>query len=295
MTYERMCKQISNLLDFLHFWFNNMIFATANGYGYKRLHAGIPSGMLATQYIDSFCNLFIIYDSLLEFNLSEDEIRMCKFIVMGDDNCGFLPWNLCKAYAIVDFINQYAKERYNMTLNVTKSRITDNRQKIETLAYECNFGNPKRSIEKLFSQLCYPERGYRDKYMSMRAIGIVYASCGQDLTFYQFCRDVFYTFLPYATPLTPLERQKLTRIRPGPFKLLDEPPKFLFELKFPDHQDIIEIIQTWHGPLSFEPKWNRSHFINDPDESPPLYECLAQARRRFEIQSGLLPTLPLRV
>nr|QXV86363.1 RNA-dependent RNA polymerase [Partitiviridae sp.] len=295
MSYERMAKQISNLLDFLHYWFNNMTFITANGYAYQRKYAGIPSGMLATQYLDSFCNLYIIYDAFFEFNLSDDEIESCKFIVMGDDNCGFLPWNIIKAFEIVDFINNYAKERYNMTLNMNKSRVTDNRQKIETLAYQCNFGNPKRSIDKLFAQLCYPERGYRDKFMSMRAVGIAYASCGQDLTFYNFCKDVFYTFLPYATPLTPDERTKFTRQLPGPFKLIDEPPEFLFELKFPDYQDIINMISRWHGPLTPEPKWNRSHFINAPDESLPLIETLAQARDRFLIKSGLLPTLPQRV
>lgn len=88
-----------------------------------------------------------------------------------------------------------------MTLNMKKTIITDQRQYIQTLAYSCNFGMLTRPIEKLIAQLCYPEHGHVDKYISIRVNWFGYASCRYDYTFYLLCKDVCHTFLPYAAPL----------------------------------------------------------------------------------------------
>jgi hypothetical protein len=84
---------------------------------------------------------------------------------------------------------EYYSFKESITCN--KSIITDDRSKIETLSYQC-FGKLKKDIEKLVAQLSYPEHGYIDKYMSMRAIGIAYASWGIDPVFHH----EFQFFLP---------------------------------------------------------------------------------------------------
>lgn len=114
-----------------------------------------------------------------------------------------------------------------MKINLDKSIVTDQRQYIQTLSYQCNFGRPKRPVDKLIAQLCFPEHGYADKFMSARAIGIAYASCGYDYTFYLFCKDVYNIFLPFAAPLTQDAIQKMQKYLPGIFKLQDEIPPYL--------------------------------------------------------------------
>lgn len=179
-------KKMSNLLTFLHTWYKSMVFITADGYGYQRTSAGVPSGMLNTQYLDSFGNLYLILDGLLEFGFSEEKIKDIRFFIMGDDNSGFTRLPLEELEAFISWFEQYARRRWNMKLSQTKSIITALRHKIEILSYQCNFGMPKRPIQKLVAQLCYPERQMKPKYMSYRAIGMAYAAAGSDITFHNF-------------------------------------------------------------------------------------------------------------
>lgn len=260
---------MKNLLQFLHLWFDNMTFVTADGYSYRRTVAGIPSGMLNTQYLDSYCNLFVMVDAMIEYGFSDQEIEDTKIYVMGDDNSAFTNWPLHRTEQFVDFISVYAHDRWNMNLSRTKCIVTDLRQNIETLSYRCNFGRPTRNLDKLIAQLCYPEHGVNQKYMSARAIGIAYAACGCDATFHEFCKDMYHTFLPYAEPLTPEMKATFSKYLPGQFKLLDNPTFFLDLEHFPSIDDIHEQVHKWHGELLDTPKWNVSHFINKCDYAPP--------------------------
>lgn len=110
--------------------------------------------------------------------------------------------------------------------------------------------------------------------MSARAIGIAYASCGCDYTFYLFCKDVYNLFLPFAAPLTPYVISKMQKYLPGIFKLQDEVPAYLQTLIFPTFQEINDEVSTWKGELPFSPKWNYSHFINPPTFTPQHSETL---------------------
>lgn len=44
-----------------------MTFVDAEGDAYRRQHAGIPSGMLSTQFTGSFCSLFLLFEGLVEY------------------------------------------------------------------------------------------------------------------------------------------------------------------------------------------------------------------------------------
>lgn len=282
MSQQKMYRILNNLLEFIHLWFTNMIFITPTGYAYTRLHAGIPSGMLNTQYIDSYANLFIICDAMLEFGFNPNEIKQMKFLIMGDDNCCLSNISLTHMTQFFEFLEDYAVKRFNMHINMSKSILTSHRGKIELLSYECNFGRPSKNIEKLAAQLLYPERGCKKEYMSSRAVGIAYAACGKDRTFHDFCHDVFNTYLPYAEKITPEKIEQLKRYLPGPFQAMDELPPFLLELSFPDLYTVNEILSTWSGELPFSPKWNEAHFSNPPDYIPHFYTTLAQAREKHK-------------
>jgi len=268
LTEAELYNRMHNLLTFLHLWYNNMTFLSQDGFAYRRTYAGVPSGMLNTQYLDSFGNLFLILDGFIEYGLSDDEIKSFILFIMGDDNSGFMKWPINKLDNFMTWFENYAKERWNMILSKTKSVVTNNRLNIETLGYRCNGGKPRRSISKLVAQLCYPEHGPIPKYMSARAIGIAVASCAQDHTFYLLCKDVYETFKDQAVEVTPETIEQIVRFLPGHFRLLDSYSEVLNLETFPTFFEIEEMISRWRGPLTFSPKWNYFHFMKDPDFGP---------------------------
>jgi hypothetical protein len=259
--YERM----DNLLHFLHLWYNNMTFLSIDGYAYRRNFCGVPSGLYNTQYLDSFGNLFILIDSMIEFGFTDEEIESFVLFVLGDDNTVFLTIDIARVKSFLTFLETYALSRYNMTLSLVKSILTTLRSRITTLGYACNHGNPKRDIDKLVAQLCYPERTFRPHTMSMRAIGIAYASAGQDVVFHSFCQDVYNIFRDdyrqNARATAALRQQVFANYDAElPFDLDSEtvPP-------FPSFMQIRQTYSSYAGPLSFAPKWNYAHFVNSPD------------------------------
>jgi hypothetical protein len=292
LTPEKMFTRISNMLHFLHTWYNNMVFITADGFSYIRQHAGVPSGLLNTQYLDSFGNLFLILDGLIEFGATIEEIDAFFLLIMGDDNSAFTHWLLTRLSAFLEFFEAYALSRYGMVLSKTKSVITDVRGKIETLSYQCNYGLPQRPIGKLVAQLCYPERGPRPKFTSARAIGIAYAACGMDHRFHDLCRDIYYEFLDDAAdPEDPDVVNMIQNFLPG-FLRIDETLRQQIDLTyFPSIYEVRQHISVWQGPLPFQPKWNLAHFINQPDILPPSAETMDQYRTRLQVPREIVPDL----
>jgi hypothetical protein len=280
-------KKIDNLLHFLHMWYNNMVFLSIDGYAYWRLHAGVPSGLFNTQYLDSFGNLFLLIDGLIEFGCTDEEIREIVLFVLGDDNSGFTRWPLLRLTQFVAFFEKYALRRYNMTLSKTKSVITALRDKIESLGYQCNYGSPRRPIDKLVAQLCYPEHKIKYHTMSARAIGIAYAAAAQDPKFHAFCYDVYLTFLPYYKFD---ERATLQLER---FLSLGMSEDFIPRtelLEFPSFQKVRKCFLEYLGPLSYAPKWNYAHFINGPDVIPPSAKTMHEYELEHEISVRQAPT-----
>jgi hypothetical protein len=266
LTEHSMYRKMDNLLHFLHLWYNNMCFLNVDGYAYWRLYAGVPSGLYNTQYLDSFGNLFLLIDGMIEFGFSDAEIRELTLLVLGDDNSGLTNWTLPRLHEFVRFLEGYAFTRYHMVLSHTKSVITRLRTKIETLGYKCNNGLPKRDIGKLVAQLTYPEHGMKYHTMSSRAIGLAYASAAIDRTYYNFAKDIFHTFLPYHRP-DPRATLALQRS----LSITDQ-VDLTFDVNnptFPTFEQIRSLFQFYQGPLSYDPKWNYAHFINGPDVCPP--------------------------
>lgn len=102
--------RISNLLHALHEYYNNMVFITADGYAYQRTRAGVPSGLYNTQYLDSFGNLFIVIDALIEFGFSDEDIKSIVLFIMGDDNTGLttIEYNIELLYVNFVIMSAYA-------------------------------------------------------------------------------------------------------------------------------------------------------------------------------------------
>jgi hypothetical protein len=274
-------KKMNNLLSFLHTWYNNMTFVTQDGFGYRRTSAGIPSGQLLTQYLGSFGNIFLLTSALIAFGCTDHEIESITIFVMGDDNTGFTLWNIKQLEAFISFLEEYAKERFNMTLSKSKSILTILRNKIESLGYTCNFGRPTRSITKLVAQLCMPERYTKDEFMSARAIGIAYAACACDETFHRFCYDVYNLYLPFST--TPRTEMDLLKVLPTQFSLLDKFQDYITIEEFPSLLKVQSVISKYHGPLSLKPKWSYDHFRSDPFCSHPHAKTMSDYRKEHNL------------
>jgi len=124
MSSEKMFNKMFNLLTFLMNWYFNMVFLSADGYAFRRTFAGVPSGLYLTQFLDSFGNLFLIIDGLIEFGCTDEEIKDLLLFIMGDDNSIFSHWPLSRLDAFITFLESYALKRWNMHLSKTKSVIT---------------------------------------------------------------------------------------------------------------------------------------------------------------------------
>jgi hypothetical protein len=289
LTPSKMFERIDNILHFIHTWYNNMVFITADGYAYVREHAGVPSGMHDTQIADSFGNLFIVIDGMLEYGFNDRMIRSLVMFIMGDDNCIFAPYDIIFMTNFVDWFESYAFTRYNMILSKTKSIITSMRTRIEVLGYRINGGRPRRNVDELFIRLVLPEHGPHPPTMSARAIGIAYASAAMDYTFYTFCKDVYYMFLPFAIELTPSNREMIRKHLPGQLKMLDEYFDELDLTRFPDFHEISRKYDYWQGSLDYAPKWNYAHFINHPYVVPPSAQTLYDYRLEHNVQRRTVP------
>lgn len=292
---DGMFKRLDNLLYFLRIWYNNMTFVSADGFAYRRTTAGVPSGLFNTQYLDSFSNLFIIIDAFIEFGLSDDEIDEILLFVMGDDNSGMTNWSLERLHSFATFFEEYALHRYNMVLSTKKSVLTELRSKIEMLSYTCNYGMAKRAIPKLVAQLCYPERGPKDKFTSYRAIGMAWAAAGEDPTFHEFCKDVFSTFLPFAAEITEEKIEIVKSYLPGYLKSPDASEFLTLKMltQFPTIDYVRRIYRVYQGPLTYAPKWNYAHFMLSPNVAPPHAKTMAEYRIEKGLTPRPVPILPL--
>lgn len=283
LTPEAMFGRMDNLLTFLRTWYINMVFVTSDGYSYLRNHCGVPSGLLNTQYLDSFGNLFLIIDGLLEYGIPPYEIKKVVLFIMGDDNSGFTNWELSRLESFIQWFEAYAKRRWNMTLSKSKSVITAVRGRIETLSYQCNYGIPIRPIGKLIAQLCYPEHGIELKYQSARAIGMSFAAAGISTEFHDFCKDIYYMYLPFAEPNSELTIENVSRYLPGSFKILDAYQELIDLSHFPTIWEVRYVYSFYHGPLTYAPKWNEAHFSSDPPFAGETFTTMLQYRNEHKI------------
>jgi hypothetical protein len=276
LTPDKMFSRLFNIICFLRLWYFNCVFVTADGFAYIRRFAGIASGMLNTQYLDSYCNLFLMVHALLHFGATEHDIFSFMIFVMGDDNVILSHWPLYRLQEFLTFFEYHALSRFGMVMSKHKSIITSLRTRIEMLGYTANDGNPKRPLGKLVAQLCFPEHGPQDKYMSSRAVGMAWAAAGMDPTFHAFCKDVYLTFLPYAEPLTPITVSKISKHLPGMFKMLDSIDEYLSIEHFPSIYDVQNKFKTWAGELDNDKKWSPAHFLAPPEYVPDHAQTMAQ-------------------
>lgn len=111
---DRTAHILNNLIKFLLLWYKNMIFLTQDGFPYQRMFDGIPSDLLNTQYLDSYCNLFVVIHAMLQYGITPEEIEVISFFILGDDNSAFALWPPTRILKFIEFLEHFAKPRYNI-------------------------------------------------------------------------------------------------------------------------------------------------------------------------------------
>ncbi|BCL64196.1 RNA-dependent RNA polymerase [Neurospora discreta partitivirus 1] len=283
-------SKIYNIVVFLTTWYFNMSYLSFDGFAYIRDHGGVPSGLLNTQFLDSFGNMYIITDCLLEFGFTQAECLDMLYCVLGDDNLIFLRQRFQRVIQFMSFLSSYAEQRHGMVVSILKSVYTSLRTKITFLSYENNYGMPIRPIGKLVAQLTMPERPIphgRQWIHSARALGLAYANCGQDANFHLLCKMVYDKFRP-DVPVSSLHVAKVFK------KWKYQLPEFDIEsvtYTFPDFPTLFEIrqlVSNYHGFLSETDKWNFNLFEAPPSDNLHEYVTLKEYVQTNEYMSSTI-------
>jgi len=259
-----MYKRCRQTLNHLHSWFRNLVFVSTDGYAYRRSFCGVPSGLMNTQILDSFCNLCLIIDALLECStFTKEEILDLFICVQGDDVLIYCKYPDTWASEFLLAATVYCINRWGSTINPKKSKYSRNTYGIDFLGYEIGEGHPTRPIEKLVAQLMWPERRFNPANQASRAVGVAIANTGSNQYVHGFCEAIFERFHDQHkfTPFTKTSfRKKIDPSESGIFKHLEE------NLTFPNYFELALSFRSWRGPLTYEPRWPTNHFLGvNPD------------------------------
>jgi hypothetical protein len=269
-------RKIFNLVKFLYVFYLRMIFLTFDGFAYLRLHGGVPSGMLNTQHLDSFGNMYVIVDCLLEFGFTHDECLQMLFCVMGDDNLIFMKHNFNRIIEFMSFLETYSRTRHGMILSILKSAYSNLASKLTFLSFDNDNGYPTRPVSKLVAQLAFPERPVppeRNWIHAARALGLAYANCGQSWEFHLLCKMVYDKFKT-DEPVPTHHLDKIFKKWKYQLPLFDITcPEYTFP-EFPTYQEIRSSVSSYLGSLHESDHWNFDVFSVPPSDNLTNYTTL---------------------
>jgi len=159
---------------------------------YRRLHAGVPSGLFTTNFLDSIYNGVMILTLISALGL---EVNTNTFIkLMGDDSITSLPV-LIPPNQHGDFIRalQAASDYYfGATISIEKSKMSNRPYGSEVLSYTNNNGFPIRDYNELLARLLFTKsKKIRPEQSMAMAIGIYYASAANCEYVRRVCKDVY--------------------------------------------------------------------------------------------------------
>lgn len=181
------------LWNWIRYAYFNMVSVTTTGKIFKRLFAGMPSGIFCTQFFDSFYNAVMIVTCLLALGYKVDPNHFIK--LMGDDALfGLLESIPLEHWS--EFLDALAAEamfRFNAKLSATKCGFSRNIQSATVLSYTNWNGWPTRSAEDVLAHLLHP-KSLKDSAprLMARCIGLYYAS-GANPRFRPIAEHIFST------------------------------------------------------------------------------------------------------
>lgn len=185
-------KKMFSLLIWVIVHITRGLLALPTGELVRRLWACLPSGCFITQAVDSFYNALVIITILLTMGF---KVRAHNFylIVLGDDSLFQLdlPGH---GYTQEQFIKEFSRLCYlhfGMIVNMEKSIITTDKNKIVFLGARNQNGQPVREPEEALAKCVKGERGHRAKYALSKLVGTKWSLCGTDATTASILDDAY--------------------------------------------------------------------------------------------------------
>jgi hypothetical protein len=234
----------------------NMLCVSPLGRVFRRLWAGMPSGIFCTQFFDSIYNGLMIITCLHALGIDIPDDFFLK--LMGDDAL-FTLITLLPTDSLTEFLvklSTEAQRRFGSKLSAEKCKTSPSIQGAWVLGYQNRNGYPTRPEEELLARLLYPKstRDMPDLLMA-RCIGIAHASAG-NTHIIEICRYIFddlkskgYTANPkgLAGMYDPLGI-RLTQEQLNTFPTY---PELVARISRPSHRD----------PELQQKYWDRDHFL----------------------------------
>nr|UDL14395.1 MAG: putative RNA-dependent RNA polymerase [Partitiviridae sp.] len=257
--------RLHNLWNWICNGYFSMLCVSPLGRVFRRLFAGMPSGIFCTQFWDSLYNGTMIVTCLLALGYSVDRDFFIK--LMGDDALFHLI-ELSDAAQLPAFLVKLSEEsfrRFGSKLSAEKCKTSESIFSAWVLGYRNNHGFPTRDETELLARLLYPKRA-RDApdLLMARCIGIAYASAG-NRKIIKICEHIFneLKFKGFKANIKGLASlYDPLGIRLSPEDLND----------FPDYVTLVARIskQSSRSQENQNRYWNPDHF---PLPSGQVYDC----------------------
>lgn len=225
-------ERLLNLWEYLKYSLKNQVYRAPDGSRHSRTHSGLPSGMLQTQLLGSFCNAIIVLSALASLGI---DLHTVYFKVLGDDGHFSIVLNYEISVTDLTKIGLYCKSHFNAIINIEKSILNFGSGNLQFLSYQLHNGAIRRVNDDLIGKLLYPERAHFDiKTTKSRALGIMIANLGYDPLIHKVCLDILQHLSNIEASTNDLdwyEKQKISTIL----------TKFD---KFPTRQELFTIART---------------------------------------------------
>jgi hypothetical protein len=190
-TPER-CARLQRLWDWSCLAFERTPVVLPDGWLYRRLHSGIPSGLYITQFLDSMYNTLMICTLLRAMGMPVNDRTVMK--IMGDDSLIRLTF-LIPVHLHDEFLatmQKHADHYFGSIISMDKSSMSNTLNGCEVLSYVNVNGLPHRDPLALLAQLYHTRARSPTPELTMaQSIGIYYASCGFSKTVRNVCHDLY--------------------------------------------------------------------------------------------------------
>nr|AOX47570.1 RNA-dependent RNA polymerase [Ceratobasidium partitivirus] len=233
-----------------------------DGSMYRRMFAGIPSGLFITQLLDSWYNYTMLATLLSALGLDP---RTCIIKVQGDDSIIrlglLLPPNEHEAFLLR--LQELADYYFKAVISTDKSEIRNQINGCEVLSYRHQFGMPYRDEIKMLTQFYHTKaRNPTPEITMAQAIGFAYASCGNHQRVLLVLKDVYEHYY----------NQGYTPNRAGLSLVFGDSPDLVFPKYDLTHFPSVHEIKQYLTNISYEHEimrrrtWPRDYFIYEPCE-----------------------------
>jgi len=231
-----------------------------NGQMYKRLFAGIPSGLFITQFMDSIYDFTIVCAILHYMGIDpktciikvqgDDSIIRLAFLVPPDEHDQFLAT-----------MQEVAAHLFGSIISLEKSELRNSLNNCEVLSYRNTLGLPYRNLIKMLAQFYHTKARDPTPSITMaQAIGFSYAACGTDFRIHTMLESIYTYYKQQGYSPSPAGLSLVFGNSP-------DRPELPFDFDhFPTQMEVQSYFLStdYRNPEQDNRTWPLSHFLSPP-------------------------------